>query len=48
MARADTTAGTLGRVRRDAALQRSLAAGTSQLDSLLVDIHKHPLRYLFF
>jgi len=48
MARADTTAGTLGRARRDMALQRSLAAGTSQLDSLLADIRKHPLRYLVF
>jgi len=48
MARADTTAGTLGRARRDMALQRSLAAGTSQLDSLLADIHKHPFRYLGF
>jgi len=48
MARADTTMGTLGRARRDMALQRSLAAGTSQLDSLLADVHKHPFRYIPF
>jgi phospholipid/cholesterol/gamma-HCH transport system substrate-binding protein len=46
--RAASTHGTLGRARADLAIQRALAHGTAQLDSLLADVHAHPLRYLVF
>jgi phospholipid/cholesterol/gamma-HCH transport system substrate-binding protein len=46
--RAASTHGTLGRASSDLALQHALARGTSQLDSLIADIHAHPLRYLVF
>lgn len=47
-ARASKSNGTLGRATSDMALQRSLARGTAQLDSLIADVKAHPLRYLVF
>jgi ABC-type transporter Mla subunit MlaD len=40
--------GTLGRFRADSAYRQSLDAALRQLDSLFVDLRKHPLRYIAF
>jgi hypothetical protein len=37
--------GTAGRVRSDSALQRDVRSALAQVDSLLTDMKKHPLRY---
>ena len=39
--------GTLGRMQRDSALQRAMERARVQLDSLVTESRKHPLRYVF-
>jgi len=45
---ATNTSGTVGRFRADSAYQQSLNSAFQQLDSLFVDLRKHPLRYIAF
>jgi hypothetical protein len=40
--------GTVGRARTDSALRQSVDAAIAQLDALLTDLRKHPLRYIVF
>lgn len=43
----DESAGTLGRLQNDAALSRAVAEARASLDSLLVEVRRNPLRFLF-
>jgi ABC-type transporter Mla subunit MlaD len=45
---ATNTSGTVGRFRADSAYRQSLNSAFQQLDSLFVDLRKHPLRYIAF
>jgi phospholipid/cholesterol/gamma-HCH transport system substrate-binding protein len=45
---ATNTSGTLGRFRADSAYRQSLNSAFQQLDSLFLDLRKHPLRYIAF
>lgn len=45
-ARMNEPAGTFARVRADSALPSAARAARAQLDSLLSDAKKHPLRYV--
>ena len=45
---ATNTSGTVGRFRVDSAYRQSLNDAFRQLDSLFVDLRKHPLRYIAF
>jgi phospholipid/cholesterol/gamma-HCH transport system substrate-binding protein len=45
---ATNTSGTVGRFRADSAYRQSLNDAFRQLDSLFVDLRKHPLRYIAF
>ncbi|HSJ24486.1 MAG TPA: MlaD family protein [Longimicrobiales bacterium] len=43
----DESAGTLGRFRNDAALSRAVAEARASLDSLMAEVRRNPLRFLF-
>jgi phospholipid/cholesterol/gamma-HCH transport system substrate-binding protein len=43
----DESAGTLGRFRNDAALQRAVEAARASLDSLIAEVQRNPLRFVF-
>jgi hypothetical protein len=43
----DESAGTLGRLRNDAALQRAVEAARASLDSLIAEVRRNPLRFVF-
>jgi hypothetical protein len=40
--------GTIGRVRSDSAITRSIHRDLVALDSLMADMRKHPFRYIVF
>jgi phospholipid/cholesterol/gamma-HCH transport system substrate-binding protein len=43
----DQSAGTLGRLQNDAALQRAVGAARASLDSLMAEVRRNPLRFVF-
>jgi hypothetical protein len=43
----DESAGTLGRLQNDLALQRAIGAARASLDSLMAEVRRNPLRFVF-